>query len=76
MAGTARQALDPQVLGAGADGDAIVAGFDGGVEDGNVLRVLDVDSVGVGALSGGDHPHSSHLNVLAVVHGHVEHLAV
>lgn len=35
MAGTASYAFDPEVGGAGADGDTIVPGFDVGVENGD-----------------------------------------
>uniref|UniRef100_A0A804QNQ9 Uncharacterized protein n=1 Tax=Zea mays TaxID=4577 RepID=A0A804QNQ9_MAIZE len=48
-AGPAGDVLDVHVAGAGADGDAVVAVGDGGVGDEDVLGVLDVDAVRVGA---------------------------
>ena len=48
-AGAAGDVLDVHVEGAGADGDAVVAVGDGGVGDDDVLTVLHVDAVRVGA---------------------------
>ena len=76
MARAAFHALNPQVLRAGADGDAIVPSSDGSVEDCDVSGLLDVDAVRVRALAGGQHLHSPHLHVLAVIHNNVKHLAV
>ena len=52
----ARAALDvpdEHVAGAGPQGDAVVAGADGGVEDAHMAGVADVDAVGVGAVGRG-----------------------
>lgn len=69
-------ALDPQVLSAGADGDAIIPSRDVRVKDQDVARELDVDSIRVRAVAVGLHSHPLDANVPAPVYGDVEHLAV
>lgn len=76
MTRTACHAFDPEVLSARTNGDAVVSSSDGGVEDGNISRQLDVDAVRVGAVTIGDQLHSSHLHILAMIYYHVEHLAI
>ena len=76
MARATGNMFNPQVLGTGADGDAVIAGFDGGTLDDNVSRELDVDAVGVGAVAVGDDFNSLNLNVGAGIYHNVEHLAV
>jgi hypothetical protein len=76
VAGAAARALDADGLGPGADGDAVVAGGDGGVPDGDVDGVADVDAVRVGAVAGRLDAHLVHQHVLALEDVHVEELAV
>lgn len=76
MARTTCHAFNPQVLGAGADGDAIVPGSYGGVEDCYILWLLDVDAIGVWTVSSSHDLHTSHLHILTMVYYNVEHLAV
>ncbi|PON98084.1 hypothetical protein TorRG33x02_061580 [Trema orientale] len=46
--------FDPEVFGAAANGDAVVADSDLRVKDGEVLGELDMDVVGVGAVARGN----------------------
>lgn len=76
MSGAADKVFNPQTLSAGADGDAIVAGSNPGVEDGDVRRELHVDAVCVGAGTGGSDPYPLHFHVLAAVDDDVVQLTV
>ena len=76
VAGAALDAVDPDRLAAGPDGDAVVADADGGAADGHVLRVPHVDSVRVGAVPRGLHRHLVDQHVLAREDVEVEELAV
>ena len=76
MARSASDVFNPEIGGPGADGDAVVAGGDLGVENGDSGGGLDVDAVGVGTVSGGRNPNSLHLHVVAPIEHYVEHLAV
>ena len=62
------------VEGAGADGDALVAVGDGGVGDEDVLGVLDVDAVGVGAQRRGANGQDEHAAAAVKLDGAVLHL--
>lgn len=68
MARTAFEVLDEDVGAAGADGDAVVASSDGGVDDVDVGGVTQVDSVGVGAIFGGGDGQPGYLHSHAVDH--------
>jgi len=68
--------FNPQVSGSRAYGDAIISGSNFGVEDGDVGGHLDVDAVGVRAVSVGQDLHSLHLHILTSVEHYVEHLTV
>lgn len=76
MAWAARHLFDPQVSGAGPDGDAVVAGLDAGPGNRHVARPLDVDAVGVGAVPRRHDVDSTQLHVLAAEDHDVEQLAV
>lgn len=76
VAGAASHVFDPESGSAGADGDAVVAGGDGGGEDGDMGWHLDVDSVGVGADAGGWDFRALKLHVVAAVDNDVKYLAV
>lgn len=72
MPGPTLEVLYIHVGAAGADGDAVVTGADGGVRDVDVGGIAQVDSVGVGAVSGGGDGHPRDLDVAAVDHLAVE----
>jgi hypothetical protein len=76
VSGSAGDALDPEVLVAGADGDAVVAGADPGVVHCHVAGHVDVDAVRVGAVRRRLHRHPAQRHAAALDHHHVEHLAV
>lgn len=76
MAGAASDAFDPEVGAAGTNGDAVVAGGDVGIHDGNFGGRLDVNSVGVGAVFRRRDLHSLKLGVAGALNLNVEHLAV
>ena len=76
MARSTCNIFNPQVSGAGADGDTIVAGPDSRVEDGDIGGELDVDAVGVGAVSGSHDLHSMYFDVVASTDDHVEYLTI
>lgn len=67
VAGAARDAVDDEAHRAWADGDAVIAGLDVGIEDGDAGWALDMDAIGVGAVSSSLNPHSLHLAVGAFV---------
>lgn len=70
--GPAFQVLYVHVGAAGADGHAVVARSDGGVDDVHVGGIAQVDSVGVGAVFGGSDRHPGYLHSHAVDHFAVE----
>ncbi len=76
MTGTACDALNPQVLGARANGDAIIPGFDDGVHYCNISWKLNMDAVCVWAVTGGYNFDSFNMHILAAIEHNVEHLAV
>jgi len=76
VAGAAGDAGDVHLAGPGADGDAVVADADDGVDDGDPGRVAHVDAVRVGAVPGRRHRHVLDQHVLALEHVHVEELGV
>ena len=76
VAWTALDVPDEHVRGAGPQGDAVVAGAGGGVEDAHVPGVADLDAVGVGAVRRRDDPDALDRHAAAVEDGHVEFLAV
>lgn len=76
MAWSTCNVFNPQISGAGADGDAIVTGLNFRVEDGDVGGHLDMDAVGVGAVSGGHDLHALRFYVLASLDHYVEHLTI
>lgn len=76
MSWSTSNVFNPQVSGSGTDGDAIIAGPDFWVEDGDVGRHLYMDAVSVGAVSVGQDLHSLQLHVLASIEHYVEHLTV
>ena len=76
MARSTCNIFNPQVRGARANGYAIVTGADFGVKDCDVRRELDVNSVGVRAVSGGDDLDTSHFDVVASIENYVEQLAI
>ncbi|KAK9087833.1 hypothetical protein Syun_030227 [Stephania yunnanensis] len=76
MAGATVDVFHPEVGGAGANGDAVVAGLDVGLGDGDIGGSLDMYAVGVGAIAGGRHLHLLELDVLTVVDDDMEDLAV
>ena len=67
MSGAACDVLDMDIGSAGADGDAVVAVGDDGVGDEDVLGVLDVDAVGVGAQRGGANGQAVDVHASAAV---------
>jgi hypothetical protein len=71
-AGPAGDVLDVHVEGACADGDAVVAVGDGGVGDEDVLGVLDVDAVRVGAQRRGADGEAAGHHAAAAVEPDVE----
>ena len=76
MAGPTCDILHPEVGSTGTDGDAVVTGLDLGVDDRDAGRQLDVDAVGVGAVTGSRDPNSLEFDLFAAVDHNVEHLAV
>ena len=76
MARATNNVLNPQVLGAGADGDAVVPGSDGGVLDDDIGGELDMDAVGVGAVAARNDVDPLKAHILGGVYHNVEHLAV
>lgn len=76
MAGSAGDLLDPEVCGAGADRNAVVAGLDACTRDGHTGRHLDVDPVGVGASAGGGDLDALQGCAVAAVDHNVVELAV
>lgn len=76
MARSTCNIFDPQVIGAWANRDAIVAGSDSRFEDGDIGGELDVDAVSVRAVSGSHELHSMHLHVLASNQDYVEQLTI
>lgn len=76
MAGSTCNVFDPQIICARAYGDAIVTGPNFGVEDGDVGGHMNMDAVGVWALTGGDNIYPLRFNVLATIEHYVEHLTI
>ncbi|RRT56261.1 hypothetical protein B296_00024064 [Ensete ventricosum] len=76
MSWAASDLFDPDVGGSFANGDAVVAGLYAGVDHGHVARFLDVDAVGVGAVSRGADGRALYLDAAAAKDGDVEELAV
>lgn len=76
MSWSTSNVFDPQVSGSRTNGDAIIACSNFGVDDGDVWWHLDMDAVGVGAVSIGQDLHSLQLHVLASIEHYVEHLTV
>lgn len=68
--------LHPQVSGSWTDWYAIISGVDFGAGDGNAVRGLDVNAVGVGTVFGGYNCHVLNPNVVAAVDDEVHSLAV
>ena len=76
MAWSTCYVFNPQVRRARADGDAIIAGTNFGAENSDVGGHLDMDAVGVRAVSGCCDGNALCLDVLASIEHYVEHLAV
>lgn len=76
MPGATDDTLDPDVLGAWTDGDAVITGHDGGGGDGYSGGRTDVDAVGVGALRRRSYLHVLDQHIRAVGDHNVKHLAV
>jgi len=76
VAGPADDAVDDDVDGAGADGDAVVAGADHRVEDADVARQADVDAVRVAAVRRRVDAEALGYNPAAAADVHVEPPAV
>lgn len=68
--------LNPKVCGPGADGNAIVAGLYAGGHDGDSHRLLDVDPICVGAVTGSDDLHPLHIHIIATIDHKMIQLAV
>lgn len=76
MTRAAIDAFNPQVFGARANGDTVIAGLNGGAPDHHISRQLNVDAIRIRTI-----PRSYDLNpfnmyILATVDHDVEHLAV
>ncbi|KAB8102781.1 hypothetical protein EE612_034762, partial [Oryza sativa] len=76
VARTAGDAGDVDALGAGADGDAIIAGADDRVNDADLGGVSHVDAIRVRAVPRRGDGHVLDGDVLALEHVHVEELGV
>ena len=76
MARATNNVLNAQVLGARANGDAVVPGFDGGVLDDDIGRELYMDAVGVGAVAARNDVVSLKAHILGGLYLNVVHLAV
>lgn len=76
MTRSAGNVLNPQVGGTGANWDAIIAGLDLGVEDGDAWRWLHVNAIGVWAVAIGEDLDALNFHVAAAIDDDVEHLAV
>ena len=68
--------LDPQVLGARANGDAIITCFDGGVHYCNISWKLNMDAVCVWTVGGGYNFYSFNMHILAAVEYNMVHLTI
>lgn len=68
--------FNPRVGGAGANGHTIISSPDVGAKYSDIRRQLNVNAIGVGAVSGGGHLHAEHFNVVASIEGNVEQLAI
>ena len=68
--------FNQQVLGPGADGNAVVPGSDSSVRDHNIAGELDVDAIGIWTVTVGNDFGSLDLHILAAIYGNVEHLAI
>lgn len=76
MSGPAIDAFDPGVGDSGLHRDAVVAGSDCGLGDGDAGWRLNMDAVGVGAAAGCTDLQISQRDALAVLYRHVDELAV
>lgn len=76
MARSTSYIFNPQARSGRSDGNTIVAGANLGVEDGDVRRPLDMNAIGVRAVSGGVDLHAFHSDLVAPIEDNVELLAI
>jgi len=68
--------LNPQVLSARANRDAVISSSNCGFEDGHITGELNVDAISVRAVSISHQLHSMHFHVLASIDQYVKQLTI
>ena len=76
MARAANNVVHVHLGGAGANGDTVVAGGNISMADTNIIRIPNVDAIGVGAITGSHNCQILNYHVVASINKNMDCVAV